>query len=187
MSRVDTRVFLARSRFIADIAGAAFGMSRASCCAALRRQLTLYGVQAMDSSAHEHHLAYSDLFRWSARSGGAILFAGWLGLVVAELVRLRLATLSTNSCYRAVALAVVFIGYAVGGRGEVLGGLLAFLGVAIYYLVVVLTAGIPPGMEATLFAAPGVIFLLAWCCDHRNVRASSKVVLKVAKELDLSK
>jgi hypothetical protein len=127
----------------------------------------------MYSSAHEHHLAYCDLFRWSARIVGAVLFAGWLGLVILELVESRLGTLSAESCYQAAALAVVFLGYLVGWRDEVLGGLFAFLGVAIYILVIVLTVSGPP-REATLLAVPGGLYLLAWYFDERSVRAKPR-------------
>ena len=126
----------------------------------------------MYTSTQDHHVTYSDLFRWSARFSGAILYVAWLGFAVAELVRSDFRTLSIDSSYQAAALAVVFFGYAVGWREELLGGLFSIFGTAAYFLIVVLTANVPPGIEAAWFAAPGVLYLLAWQCSRRDVRAN---------------
>jgi hypothetical protein len=128
----------------------------------------------MYASMQTHHLSYSDLFRWSACFGGAILFIAWLGLVIAELARSEFRTLSIDSFYQAAALAIVFLGYAVGWREEILGGLFSLFGTAAYFLTVVLTTNVLPGMEAAWFAAPGVLYLLAWQCSGRNVHAISR-------------
>ena len=115
---------------------------------------------------------YADLFRWPGRFSGAILYVAWLGLAIAELARSDFRTLSIDSSYQAAALAIVFFGYAVGWREELLGGLCVLIGTAAYFLIVVLTANVPPGIEAAWFAAPGVLYLLAWQCNRRNVHAS---------------
>jgi hypothetical protein len=94
--------------------------------------------------------------------------------VIAELARSEFGTLSIDSSYHAAALAMVFFGYAVGWREELLGGLFAILGTAAYFLAVALTAGSLPGIEAVWFSAPGVFYLLAWQCSHRHDNRRSK-------------
>ena len=92
----------------------------------------------MYSSTHRHHIAYSDLSRWSAR-----LLERFYS--PAGLVRDRgIGDVATGHAisevfYQAAALAIVFLGYLVGWRDELLGGLFAILGTAAYFLVVVLT------------------------------------------------
>jgi hypothetical protein len=126
----------------------------------------------MLTSAQRYHLTYSNLFRWSARLSGATLWIAWLGFAIAELARSDYRTISVDSSYQAAALAIVFFGYAVGWGEELLGGLCALLGTAAYFLIVVLTAQVPPGIETTLFAAPGVLYLLSWQCQRHDLHAN---------------
>ena len=128
----------------------------------------------MYTSTHGHPVTYVELFRWCGRVSGAVLYFAWLSLAIAELARTEFRTLSADSAFQAAALAVVFSGYAVGWREELLGGLFAILGTAAYFLVVVLTADIRPSMEAAWFAAPGVFYLLAWQNSHRHTHRRSK-------------
>ena len=127
----------------------------------------------MYTSAQRHQVTYSDLFRWSPRFSGAILYVAWGGFAIAELARSGGRTMSIDSSYQAAALAVVFFGYAVGWGEELLGGLCVLFGTTAYFLIVALTANVPPGIEAALFAAPGVLYLLSWQCSRRNVHARS--------------
>jgi hypothetical protein len=128
----------------------------------------------MYATTQRHPLTYSDSFRWSARFGGVILFVAWLALVIEELARSDFRTLSIESFCQAAALAIVFLGYAVGWREELLGGMFSLFGTAAYFLIVVLTTNVLPGIEAAWFAAPGVLYLLAWQCSGRNVHAISR-------------
>jgi hypothetical protein len=124
------------------------------------------------TSAQNYHATYSDLFRRSARFSGAILCVAWLGFAIAELARSDFRTLSIDSSYQAAALAIVFFGYLAGWREELLGGLFSIFGTAAYFLIVVLTSNVSPGIEAAWFAAPGVLYLLAWQCSRRDVHAN---------------
>ena len=128
----------------------------------------------MHSSVQRLHLTYSDLIRWSARLSGTILWIAWLGSAIAELARSEYRTISIDSSYQAAALAVVFFGYAVGWGEELLGGLCALLGTAAYFLIVTVTAQVPPGIETTLFAAPGVLYLLSWQCHRHDLHVNSR-------------
>jgi hypothetical protein len=125
-------------------------------------------------SRQRHLVTYADLFRWCGRVSGAILYVAWLWFAIAELARSEFRTLSIDSSYHAAALAMVFFGYAVGWREELLGGLFAILGTAAYFLTVLLTAGTPPGIEAVWFSAPGMLYLLAWQSSHRHAHRRSK-------------
>jgi hypothetical protein len=123
--------------------------------------------------AQGQHVTYSDLFRWSARFSGVILWVAWIGFAIAELARSNGRTISIDSSYQAAALTVVFIGYAVGWGEELLGALFALFGTAAYFLIVLLTANAAPGIEAAWFAAPGVLYLLAWQFNRHNVHVHS--------------
>jgi hypothetical protein len=138
-------------------------------------------------STQRHPVTYSDLFRWCARLSGAILYFGWLWFAIAELARSEFRTLSIDSSYHAAALAMVFFGYAVGWREELLGGLFAILGTAAYFLTVLLTACTPPGIEVVWFSAPGMLYLLAWQSSHRYAHRRSKWRPWYAAHRDLSK
>jgi hypothetical protein len=123
----------------------------------------------MYAFTQNHHVSYADVFRWTARVAGVILCFAWLGFAITEVARTGFRTLSVDSSYQAAAFVLVFIGYAVGWRRELFGGLVAIIGTASYFLLVALTIHVLPGIEAAWFAAPGVLYLLTWQCDRRNV------------------
>jgi hypothetical protein len=102
------------------------------------------------------------LFRWIARASAAVLVITWLALVIAEAVRSQFDTPSALTIYQGVALAIVFAGYAVGWRNELLGGVIAILGTLAFFAVHVITIGTWPDIAAAWFAAPGVLYLLSW-------------------------
>jgi hypothetical protein len=141
----------------------------------------------MYTSTLRHPVTYSDLFRWCGRVSGVILYVAWLWFVIAELARSEFGTLSIDSSYHAAALSMVFFGYAVGWREELLGGLFAILGTTAYFLAVALTAGSLPGIEAAWFSAPGVFYLLAWQCSHRHTHGRPKWRPTYVTKRDLAK
>jgi hypothetical protein len=101
-----------------------------------------------------------DRVRWLARTSAGILFTIWLAMVLAEVLSLRFQA-PPNAIYQAVALAVVFAGYAIGWRQELTGGMMAILGTIAYFLINVLTIGPPPD-GAALFAVPGIFYVWSW-------------------------
>jgi hypothetical protein len=112
-------------------------------------------------SLQEQHASYPWLFRWCARAGGAILILAWIATVIAETARQDGAALAPAT-YQGTALAVVFVGYILGWRNELAGGILAILGTVAFFAVHVLTFGGLPVLGAISFVVPGVLYLLAW-------------------------
>jgi uncharacterized membrane protein len=100
-------------------------------------------------------------FRTGARACAAVLIGGWIALVLAEAIRNRFDMPSPENLYQGVTLAVVFVGYAIGWKKELVGGFMAILGTLAYFAVNRFTTGGFPGIGAALFAAPGVLYLLA--------------------------
>jgi hypothetical protein len=71
------------------------------------------------------------------------------------------------------ALALVFIGYAVGWRHPAAGGTLALLGVAGFNAVEIAVNGKPAGPYFLLFGIPGLLYLNAWYWARRRKAALS--------------
>jgi hypothetical protein len=86
----------------------------------------------------------------------------WLGLVLVEAARPAVGQLTLDAFYQAAALAFVFGGYVLGWRKELAGGVLAIFGTVAFFAVHVLTFEVLPGLGAALFAAPGILYVLAW-------------------------
>jgi len=102
-----------------------------------------------------------NFLRWCARASAVVLVVIWLALVLAEAVLFHFEA-PTEAIYQAVALAIVFAGYAIGWRKELVGGAIAILGTVLFFAVNLVTIESLPPVEAALFAAPGVLYLLAW-------------------------
>jgi hypothetical protein len=94
------------------------------------------------------------------------LLTTWLGFVIFEAI--LSGPPAPVTALQAAAFAVVFAGYALGWRYELAGGLLAILGTAAFFAVCAFTIGVPPQSGVAWFAAPGVLYLLAWRSDHRH-------------------
>ena len=56
---------------------------------------------------------------------------------------------------------IVFAGYLAGWWNELVGGVIAIVGTAVYIAMCVLTLQGPPRPATILFAVPGVCYLLA--------------------------
>lgn len=120
----------------------------------------------MYTSVQNRHVSDSWLFRYCGRAGGLIVMGSWLVVVVAETVRKGPPVL--ENYYQAVPLAVIFAGYAVGWRKEILGGLLAIAGTVAFIAQYVTMFGTLPGTGAVWFAAPGLFYLIAHYLDGRH-------------------
>ena len=121
----------------------------------------------MYADVHKHHVPYADLFRWSARACAVSLFVAWLGLVVHETVRSGPPT-TALILYQAAAFAVVFAGYALGWRSDSAGGVLTIIGTSAFLAATLFTVGVLPPLEAVWFAAPGILYFLAWLFGDRH-------------------
>jgi hypothetical protein len=124
----------------------------------------------MNTHAQKQHLYHEFLFllRSTARASGVALFAIWVWLLIAEVVRSGLYMPTVGAFGQAAMLAVVFAGYVVGWRNELAGGLLAILGTALFFALNLLLDGMLPRAEVVWFALPGVLYLLAWLGDERR-------------------
>ncbi|HVT26479.1 MAG TPA: hypothetical protein VHE81_00530 [Lacipirellulaceae bacterium] len=119
----------------------------------------------MYASVPSRHVPYSWLVRYCGRASGLIIVVSWLALVLAETLRSGMPVLSNY--YQAAMLAIVFIGYAVGWRHEVLGGALAIVGtIGFLTLYIAMFEALPP-TGALCFAIPGVLYLIAHLLDKR--------------------
>jgi hypothetical protein len=108
-------------------------------------------------------------FRAGARATAAVLASIWLVMVLAEAIRARFEIPSRESLYQAVVIAIVFAGYAIGFRKELVGGLIAILGTLAFFAVNRFFVGGFPSVEAALFAAPGILYVLAWYSERQTV------------------
>jgi hypothetical protein len=122
----------------------------------------------MYASLQLRHVPYAWMFRWCARAGGAIVVIAWLALVILEMARPDVGMPAIAAYYQAAALALVFVGYALGWRKELVGGLLAMIGTGAFFAVHLLTIGERPWFGAIWFAAPGVLYVLAWIYDQQH-------------------
>lgn len=101
------------------------------------------------------------LLHWTAEVMGGLLFAGWLALVLREMVHNGFEMPAAAAFYQAAALTLVFVGYALMGHRAIEGSSLVFVGIAAFFAVDLVTLGVPPGLQTLWFAVPGVLALLA--------------------------
>jgi hypothetical protein len=97
---------------------------------------------------------------WIARVS-AILMFGFFSLFAVGEGLPQLLRLPLPVQLEFAALALVFIGYAVGWRHPVAGGTLALLGVAGFNVVEIAVNGKPAGPYFLLFGIPGLLYLNA--------------------------
>jgi uncharacterized membrane protein YjfL (UPF0719 family) len=127
------------------------------------------GASLMYTHAHKHDVSLSELFRWSGRACAAILVITWFVFVVLELFRSGPPT-AVGSAYQAAVLAAVFVGYAIGWKRQLAGGIIVIFGTLAFFAENVLLVGVPPWPGAAWFAVPGILYLLALSFDHRHQR-----------------
>jgi hypothetical protein len=107
----------------------------------------------------------TELFRWFARASSIVLFVGWILLLVQELMRDSRVT--TSEAIQGAALALVFVGYAIGWRKELAGALIAIFGTVMFFTVCGVGYGRLPGLAAAWFALPSVLYFLAWYTQRK--------------------
>ena len=112
----------------------------------------------------------TELFRWFARASSVVLFVGWILLLVQELMRDSRVT--TDEAIQGAALALVFVGYAIGWRKELVGALIALFGTAMFFTTCVASYGTLPGLAAVWFAVPSLLYILAWYTGKKYSRRS---------------
>ena len=120
----------------------------------------------MYTSIQNRQVSDSWLFRYCGRAAGLIVAASWLVAVIVDATRQGLPVV--ENYYQAIPLALIFTGYAVGWRKEILGGLLTIVGAFAFIAQYVAMFGIYPDAGAGWFAAPGVFYLIAHYLDGRH-------------------
>jgi hypothetical protein len=103
----------------------------------------------------------AELYRWLGRASGLLLFILWFSYVLGDLLRPESELPIATQYGQLAALVVVFLGYAVGWRNELIGGILSIAGTVAYFAYVQITTAVVPGLAAVMFAAPGVFYLLS--------------------------
>jgi hypothetical protein len=127
----------------------------------------------MYASAQKHDFPASEMFRFCGRTGGVVILAIWLIMVVVDLFLTGAPVI--ENYYQAALLGIVFIGYAAGWRDGLVGGALAIVGTAAFSVLDRVRCGGDPAPGVEWFAAPGACYLLAHYLDkHRNHIASSQ-------------
>jgi hypothetical protein len=116
----------------------------------------------MYASSQPFHFFDAKFYRWAGRVTASFLVVAWIILALNEAVRFRFESPSAQTLYQAAALAIVFAGYAIGWRNELVGGVVVIVGTLAFFAVHFLTLNLWPSIEATWFAAPGVLYLFAW-------------------------
>lgn len=126
---------------------------------------TLKG-QTMYATNHYPPIVRSQMFRWAGRVCGVALFAVWAAFVAFEATRQTSQTWPVGLYFQAASLAVVFAGYAVGWKQELLGALLIGTGVFAYLAVTVAETKMLPSPAIAWFLTPGLLYMLARHCER---------------------
>ena len=125
----------------------------------------------MENTIQKNEFSIAQWFRGMGRASAIVLFVTWLGLLVAELTRDVSGNPGREEFFQVAALAVVFAGYAIGWRHEVVGGLTAILGTVAFFVVDFFTTEAGAAIDpVVLFAVPGVFYLLAWYFDREPAK-----------------
>jgi hypothetical protein len=120
------------------------------------------------NTVEQYRHVYAMQLRWLARTIAEILVVLWIGYFLAEYFRPGNDQWPATLYVQGALLAVVFAGYAIGWRREMLGGWMAILGVAIFTVVTMITHNFPKeGVQLAWFAVPGVLYLMARHYDRR--------------------
>jgi len=123
----------------------------------------------MYASTQRRQLLSSWFFRCCGRTSSVVIVLGWLYAVIAESIRTGPPVVENYLQF--VPLAIVFAGYAIGWRKELLGGITVLFGTlaSIWLDIRILDAAPLVGMLC--FAAPGVFYLLAHYFHAINANA----------------
>ena len=111
------------------------------------------------------------LLRGVALSTGTAVIVTWLQLVLFEWVRHGPPDLrSFHQVLQAATLAVVFAGYVMGWRIELVGGLMSIIGTLAFGAVCTLTFDQWFPISWAWFAAPGLCYLIAWYVERKHFK-----------------
>ena len=127
----------------------------------------------MYASLRGQHMSAAQVLHALAAACGAALAASWLGLLVLEALRSDYWIPNLYSYDQALVLAVVFASYAIGWRHALIGAALALAGTAVYFSITYASSGAMPQLPAVWFAAPGILYLLAWVFGDRRHESNS--------------
>jgi hypothetical protein len=134
-----------------------------------RKSSTMY------ASSQHTPIPWSYLLRWAGRTTGALLFGGWVILVIFEWLRPAGISWTSGMFLQGAALGVVFAGYAVGWKREFAGAALAIVGAVAFMLINVYDTRMAPDYASALFALPGVLYLMAREEEKRTVPVRDEV------------
>jgi hypothetical protein len=128
----------------------------------------------MYASVQRIQVSVPHLIRSLALATGGIVILTWLQLVIIEWVRYGPPDFRTfHQGAQAAMLAVVFAGYLIGWRNELVGGMLSIIGTAGFATVCALTYDGFFRISWFWFVAPSVLYMIAWFTDRRQ----SKLIL----------
>ena len=123
----------------------------------------------MNASVQSIHVPFPFLIRSLALATGAVVILTWLQLVIIEWVRYGAPDFrSFHQAAQAATLVVVFAGYLIGWRNELVGGLLSIIGTAAFATACALRFDGYFSISWVWFALPGVLYIVAWYADHRQ-------------------
>jgi hypothetical protein len=106
--------------------------------------------------------------RWLARTSAEIIAVLWTGYFVVELYMPDNAKWPLDLLAQGAILAVIFAGYVIGWRHELVGGWLAILGtVALVAAMIIFYRMRLDSLYLAWFSLPGVLFLMARHYDRR--------------------
>jgi hypothetical protein len=134
------------------------------------------------SDTHPHHVPCCCVFRWSARITALVLLAGWVTLVAIEGVPPE-SGLSAIVWGQLAAMLVLFAGYVLAWRREVLGALVAIAAFGMFYAIHLWGVDGWPQLAFAVFAAPAVLFFVAHKLDTHH---RSEPVVEPAPEVQTS-
>jgi hypothetical protein len=125
------------------------------------------------NAVEQYRHIYAVQLRWLARTIAEILVVLWIGYFVAEYLRPGNSHWPPAVFAQGALLAVVFAGYVIGWRKEMIGGWMAILGTATFAAVLAITRNWPhQAFQVAWFAVPGVLYLMAQHYDRRAAEPS---------------
>ena len=113
------------------------------------------------------HVSFDELLRWSGGACALVLLLIWITLVTIDAITRGLPSHPAIAA-QIVPLAVIFVGYVVGWRHNLVGGALVVIGMTVFFAATWFASGWWPHPMVAWFAAPGVLYLLAWLCGRRS-------------------
>jgi hypothetical protein len=122
----------------------------------------------MNASVQMNRVLVPFLFRGAARAASVAVIVIWLELVLLEWIRYGSPDFrSPHQAAQAAALVVMFAGYLIGWRNELIGGLMSLIGAVAFGGVCALTFGEFLPISCAWFAVPGLLYLIAWYGNQR--------------------